>query len=387
MSYSVPHSGKSLFLVKSILNIFSIFASIIYLLITRTYNPSNTFIMKKILYFVFALALGLQMQSCSNDDGKTPEVVHPLEAKYFTIKNAVYNEGNMPEQTTDEKLSGVSMSDQVMNGAMNYVTVVTEQDVSKFYISIKDVGGYYEYDPKTDTNEGNVATRSATGYNTYVIPVMMSNDYSGKSTIMISGQLENGQITAPVETEIERIETKSGALEIKLAFSNNKDIDLHLYTPSDEHIYYGHRGGTVQVTEDSVATYGLDIDSNAGCYIDGINKENIYLPAEKVENGTYKVVVNMFSNCDRTIATNWSIIARYKDNLITPVTGKNPASGIYPVDFYHGDFTEVMTFTITDAPNTPANALRRLKYKPIAPTDMDIMKMEEESFMQSLGKQ
>ena len=80
--------------------------------------------MKKFLYFVFALALGLQMQSCSNDDGKTPEVVHPLEAKYFTIKNAVYNEGNMPEQTTDEKLSGVSMSDQVMNGAMNYVTVV-----------------------------------------------------------------------------------------------------------------------------------------------------------------------------------------------------------------------------------------------------------------------
>lgn len=351
----------------------------------RTYNPLNFIVIKKILYFFFALALGLQMQSCSSDD-KTPEPAsNPLETKYISIKNAVYNDGSMPEQTTDEKLNGVTMSGKVMNGAMNYVTVVTEQNVDKFYISIKNVNGYYEYDPKADSDEGTVEGR-AMGYNTYVIPVMMSNEYTGKSTIMISGRLENGKVTTPVSTELERIETKSGALEIKLAFNNEKDVDLHLYTPSGEHIYYGHRGGTIQVTEDSVATYGLDIDSNAGCNIDGINKENIYLPAEKVENGTYKVVVNMYNNCDRTIATNWSIIARYKDNLITPTSGSNPASGIYPIDFYRGDFTEVMTFTITDAPNSSTNALRRIRITPTPQSDMDIMKMEEESFMQNLSK-
>lgn len=74
--------------------------------------------MKKILYFFFALALGLQMQSCSSDD-KTPEPAsNPLETKYISIKNAVYNDGSMPEQTTDEKLNGVTMSGKVMNGAM-----------------------------------------------------------------------------------------------------------------------------------------------------------------------------------------------------------------------------------------------------------------------------
>lgn len=45
-----------------------------------------------------------------------------------------------------------------------------------------------------------------------------------------------------------------------------------------------------------------------------------------------------------------------------------------------------MTFTITDAPNSSTNALRRIRITPTPQSDMDIMKMEEESFMQNLSK-
>ena len=294
--------------------------------------------MKKICYILAALFVGMQLQSCSKDDDV--KTVSELEEKFFTIENAEYFEGNFPEATTTEKLQGVDMSNQVMNGAMNYVTVVTDQKVSKFFLAAKEAEGYYEYVPE----EKNTTSED---YNSYVIPVMMSQSYSGNSTMVLSGELDNGTITKPVETELTYIETKVGALEVKLSFSNSKDIDLHLYTPNDEHIYYGNRGGTYVNADGEEISYGLDVDSNAGCSIDNINKENIYIPEELVEDGVYTVVVNMYSNCNSSIATNWSIVTRYQGELITPIEGSNPASGVYPIGARSGDYTLAMSFRIT----------------------------------------
>lgn len=87
----------------------------------------------------------------------------------------------------------------------------------------------------------------------------------------------------------------------------------------------------------------------AACDIDGINKENIYVPSEFVVNGEYKVFVNMYSNCQPSIPTNWSIVARYKGDLVHTTAGHNPASGTYRAYAEDDDFTHVMTFKITDA--------------------------------------
>lgn len=174
----------------------------------------------------------------------------------------------------------------------------------------------------------------------------MSQSYTGNSTILLSGELDNGDITQPIENNLYFIETRPGTIEIKLSFSNSKDIDLHLYTPSGEHIYYRNRGGSYTDELGNELSYGLDIDSNAGCYLDNINKENIFIPAEMVEEGTYTIVVDMFNNCQPSIATSWSIIARYKGELITPTMGSNPASGTYPIGAGRGDMTQVMRFTI-----------------------------------------
>ncbi len=265
------------------------------------------------------------------------------------------------------------MSDQVMNGAMNYITVITEQNVEKFFIGIKDVPGYWEFIP-TD-----VVMRSSETYNSYVIPVMMSQSYKGNSTIILSGQLDNGDVTYPLETEIFYIETMPGAIEVKLAFSNSKDVDLHLVTPSGEHIYYGNRGGTYTNESGEEISYGLDVDSNAGCSIDNINKENIYIPAELVENGTYTVVVDMYENCQSSIATSWSIVARYQGELIEPDSGNNPASGTYPEGAGNGDMTQVMTFTINDGANSKSGTISNIrndwKFIPTPLTEADLNKI------------
>lgn len=337
--------------------------------------------MKKYFYLLMTALIAVSFQACSNDDD--PEKTSELEKNYFSIENAVYQAGQFPDATTSDVLNGVDMSDQVMNGAMNFISVITEQNINKFFIAIKGIEGYYEYIPTDNATRAN----SSSDYNTYVIPVMMSQSYTGNNTLILSGQLENGDITVPVENKIFYIETMPGEVEIKLAFSNNKDIDLHLFTPSGMHIYYGDRGGVYTNEQGEEITFGLDIDSNAGCYIDGINKENIYLPSELVEDGVYRVVVDMYSNCDRSIPTSWSIVARYQGKIITPSSGVNPASGIYPAGAGDGDMSEVMTFTLNKENATvrssASNRLNGYSFKPIPLTDFDEMKLMELEYRNS----
>lgn len=297
--------------------------------------------------------------SCSsdNDDDSSP-TVNTLEQNYITIENATYNTGNIPTATTSESLDDIDMSTQVMNGAMNYITVTSQKNISKFFIGVKNVNGYLTYVPQPTSTSGE--------YNMYVIPVMISQAYTGEATIMLSGQLDNGDITSPAQKNISYIETMPGAIEVKLAFSNSKDVDLHLYTPNGTHIYFGNRGGTYTLSDGSTVTYGLDVDSNAGCNIDDINKENIYIPQELVESGTYTVVVDMYDNCQSSIATDWSIIARYQGQLIHPTSGTNPASGVYPIGAGNGDHTQVMTFTVGNAAahSKAATILNNAKFTP-----------------------
>ena len=329
--------------------------------------------MKKYFYLLAMVLFTIQFQSCSSDDDGDVPPLPELEENYLSIENAVYNAQEFPEATTTETLQGIDMSSQVMNGAMNYISIVTDQEIQKFYIGVKEVAGYWEYEPTT------TLARSTTAYYTYIIPVMISQYYTGNSVIILSGLLSDGKVTTPAEKEINYIETMPGEIEVKLAFSNSKDVDLHLYTPSEEHIYYGHRGGTYTTDDGEEITYGLDIDSNAGCSLDHVNKENIYIPKTLVENGTYRVVVDMYSNCDRSIPTSWSVVVRYKGKLIAATTGENPVAGVYPVNAPNSDMTEVLTFTIDDAPTTRGVKMRIIpeSCKPIPLTDMDIAKMAD----------
>lgn len=297
--------------------------------------------MNKLFYLPLMAVCAVSLAACSDDDNgpQGPE----LEQNYFSIEGATYQDAEFPASTSSNTLDGVDMSNQVMTGAANYVTVTTEQDIDVFYVGVTGVPGYYEYNAVTDENtQGN--------YRSYVIPLMISESYTGTKTLKLSGKLTNGEVLNPITETLSLIETQTGALEVKMAFSNDKDVDLHVYTPSGHHIYYGNRGGVI-IVDGQEQFFGLDIDSNAGCTIDGVNKENIVIPQQLVENGEYKVVVNMYSNCQPSLPTSWSIVTRYKGALVSPVTGKNPASGVYEAYASNDDFTQVMTFRITGANN------------------------------------
>ena len=168
----------------------------------------------------------------------------------------------------------------------------------------------------------------------------------------------------------------TGDLQVSLAFSNAKDVDLYVVEPNGNIVYYGNRrpwlfDSSNYEEGEYDQEMGLDIDSNAGCSIDNVNKENIYFNADCLQKGTYQVWVNMWSNCDASLATDWSIVTTYKGVKITPQEGENPANGVFPAGTPSNSIgselngaTHVMSFTINegqDVSNETRSVLRNIE--------------------------
>jgi len=92
----------------------------------------------------------------------------------------------------------------------------------------------------------------------------------------------------------ERVKTAGGNVEgplrISLAWSNGDDLDLHVYEPNQNHVYYGNRKSFYTGAQ-------LDVDMNA---VKSINSkdpvENIIYPdLNRITEGFYKVCVRNFN--------------------------------------------------------------------------------------------
>jgi hypothetical protein len=264
---------------------------------------------------------------------------------YFEIENATFRSGSMPSSTSGESLSYVSMNTSALAGGMNFITIRSTEKYDKFYIGADDVNGYYEYDTEDAEYQNGVYV--------YTIPLEYSVDYSDDMTLKIVGDNTNGGATKKYTQTVKYVESQYGALNVNLTFENAKDLDLHVLTPSGKHLYYGNEGGYYETETGREIFFGLDHDSNAGCRIDNLNNENIVIPYEFIESGVYKVYVNMYSNCNSSISTQWLCAVRYKGTLVKNALGKNPVSGVFPVgtkgnsDLEYSEANLVMKFSIS----------------------------------------
>ncbi len=334
--------------------------------------------MKKLfggLSLVIVLCLcGIAFYSCSNDDKNEPEMTSEkisFEDEYFGVEGGTYQPGEIPSDANGEPIDGLNMNDQALTGGMNFVTIQTEKRYEKFMLGVKGEEGYWEI----DAAQASRSTRA--GYFTYIIPINFGVNFNISIIIVIVAVDDDGNLTAPSEELITHVDSQWGDLNLNLTFSNAKDIDLHLYTPSGNHIYYGNRGGSYYNEEsEEEYYYGLDHDSNAACYIDGLNNENIVIPAALIEPGIYTVKVDMYSNCDPSISTNWAIVARYMNQLITPIEGHNPASGVYEIGAPNSDHSFVMSFQLKEG-NAENSIMSTYKHKALPLTESAKMKIEE----------
>lgn len=123
-----------------------------------------------------------------------------------------------------------------------------------------------------------------------------------------------------------------GDVQITLTWDNEADLDLHVFEPSGEEIYY---------INDVSATGGtLDVDDT-----DGFGPENIYWPSNSAPDGNYQVYVHQYSSTpassNYTVLINaFGNISKYQGTVLPDETvhianfssgGKAPANGTYTI--------------------------------------------------------
>jgi hypothetical protein len=367
--------------------------------------------MKKAFFLATVLLAGtLSTTSCKHWDDDS-------DLQDISVVNAVVNHtplvmdksvgvqvSSVPTSTTDETIGAdnITITSAVSNvsgttSGTQTVQIVSAHQYSSFHVAtqtdekeaivyeipnasnfetVNDNGEYVytfemEINNPTDKYEGTVVTDF---YGTYTT--------IGGETVTTSPQSMTTKVTGQTyvskgvsNTEIDA--TKG--LNISLEFDSRKDVDVYLKTPSGDTIYFGNPGMNL-----NGYSYGLDDDANAGC--EGNSRsETISLPVELLENGVYTVLVDLYLNCDTTVATNWSIKALYDNVLVTPQTGENPASGTYAKNAKGSmgcNVSEVMTFTLSGIPASAGTRAAKEATKRSASL-LGQMKLEEAQWYKS----
>jgi len=321
--------------------------------------------MKKTVLYVASILVATTalLFSCTGEEGGGGTSGSSDVQKYLEVQDGTLVKKDKPFSTAEFGLT-VSMNSTVIPGGTIIPDVYSPVSPNRMYIGVEDASGYYEVVPNVDNNQ----------HYSCVIIINQELEMEDEETFVIWGAMTNtdGDISESWEKEVSMHNVGTGQLQISLSFSNDKDVDLHLIEPEGgEHIYYGNR------TSDNGGQ--LDLDSNAGCSIDGINNENItYGEDAHIAPGTYKVYVDMYSNCDASIATDYVVTVTYGGGIISADSGSNPVRGTFPVDepSNHANLdnlTPVMIFTIDDKGQMKTKSFPKTPH-----SEMDLMKMSME---------
>ena len=294
---------------------------------------------KKLTFALMAFFFIISMNSCFDS---IMDIVNILENEYFTVENSEYYNGSIPASTSSEQMGTVSINSSVIPGGSCYITITTTQTMQEFYLCVNGVNGHLVVPAAAHHAGGNV----------YNLLLLISQNLHQSFTFVISGRTTGGTICPQITKPLERIAVGTGALQVSLSFNNNTDVDLYVVRPNGQVIYYGNTGGS---------DWGLDLDSNAACSIDGINQENIFFPTNLLLEGKYEVWVNLYENCNH-VATTWNVRANRGSTLITPSFGSNPATGTFAANApsnrisssLNSSAVKVMEFSISGAADTKA---------------------------------
>jgi len=144
------------------------------------------------------------------------------------------------------------------------------------------------------------------------VVVSLSPNING-SAVRLRYALEGANGIGPqFEQTLRIVRAGSGDFQASVAWTGKSDVDLHVFDPSGEEVFYGNRtaasGGT------------LDIDSNAACDIDDTNVENIFWPLNGAPAGQYRVELHYFDDCS-VPRSDWVVTVLLKGQAPVITTG------------------------------------------------------------------
>ena len=243
---------------------------------------------------IFFAAL-LALSGC--DSGHSP--VEPSNLTPLTVQTLVTSveaagvqattRAGLPPRPSGGPTITVSGNSNVVNGGTLNAVVVSTTPFQTLYVYVgsKTVGlateaaggvdGYYELRlPSTQTTTTALLAFAQT------IPLP-------EFELLFAVADASGRIGPFVGLSTTVTSVGTGDVQVTLSWDANADVDLHVVDPAGEEIYYAHRR--------SASGGELDLDSNAGCAIDGIRNENITWPVGQAPRGQYTVRVDYWSNC------------------------------------------------------------------------------------------
>ena len=112
----------------------------------------------------------------------------------------------------------------------------------------------------------------------------------------------DGSVSDPLIFPVTSRAVGTGELQVSVNWDQPVDMDLVLQEPDETVIFFGN--------EVSPSGGMLDLDSNPGCFIDGVNNENITYDGASPPSGTYLVFVVLFSACDVLEPINFVVTVR-----------------------------------------------------------------------------
>jgi hypothetical protein len=301
---------------------------------------------KHFLLLVITLTNVLVLSSCSKDDDDSSSSSEIGVNKYFTVENAVYVEEALPQGTIDA-ITNLNVNKSAINGGSSLITFSSTEQMSTVYVGIQGESGYFRCSV--------TPTQSLSGYDYQLLLLLCQELEKLNFKIYISGLTASGSTTKAVTSdEVTVVEVGTGKLQVSLSWDQNDDVDLHLIEPDGTQISYAnpfsYEGNSNEIEfgfysyliklytnhsvvglshlnqddwdliedymwdipysvnvdaewekymkNNNIKVYGeLDLDSNAGCLIDGVKNENITYQTN-IKPGTYTVAVDLWEKCN-----------------------------------------------------------------------------------------
>jgi hypothetical protein len=171
-------------------------------------------------------------------------------------------------------ISGIG---SVVNGGSSQINLSAGAAFNTVIVAVPGFTNYWELTLPADVSASDVVVG--------ISPQLTTSNFQIRYAV-VSG----GAIGAYAVQNVRVTHVGTGDVQVSVSWSGASDVDLHVYDPNGEEVYYGHRQGASGGT--------LDLDSNPACQLDNVNNENIVWPTDVAPHGTYTVHVAYYDDCN-----------------------------------------------------------------------------------------
>jgi len=345
------------------------------------------FMLTRFCLSLIAVTAIFLLPACQKDEDNSNEPNTETETKgsasdYIASETGTFYTENFPAETAQAEsrpsIENIQGNRTVVIGGSNTLSISysdSKDDIKEILIGVSDKEGYFIInDFKKDSSS-------------IKLPVLLKQSAEGSFSLMVALRDNENNLSTHYSIPVTTLEAGTGDLQISLSWNQFNDLDLHLELPDNNEIYYENIMGLsdslnkavwdkieethtevqlfemdekdyfnayVKASEEIKSiTHGgvLDVDSNGGCKLDSINNENISFKAgSNIMHGEYTVRVDFFNDCTGNKKTDYTVVARYKGELIAPTSGSNPFTGTFNPNTYDkgekGSGIETMRFSI-----------------------------------------